>query len=65
MKQEWQPVKELRENIELSIKKVDKGGQIILLNTSYYYDRKIGDIVKMNECISLNKNHTSQIERKY
>ena len=63
MKQEWQAVKELWENKELSIRKVDKGGKIILLNTSDYNDRKIGDIVKLNECILLNKNHTSQIER--
>ena len=61
MKQEWQAVNELWENKELSSRKVDKGGELILLNTSDYYDRKIGDIVKLNECISLNKNHTSQI----
>ena len=60
---EWKAIKNLRENTELTIRKADKGGGIVLLNT-VDYDDKMKDILNSDEYVPLNKDPTSNIERK-
>lgn len=59
---DFRALKELRENKEITIRKADKGGGIVIMDTSDY-ESKIGEILNSSEYIELNKNPTAQIER--
>jgi predicted GIY-YIG superfamily endonuclease len=61
--QEYNALKDLRQNKELTIRKADKGGGIVLLDSDDY-DTKMQDILASDDYSLLNKDPTSQIERK-